>query len=326
MNLRVGEFRWYAPVDGEGYRWLTRAEVHNVRRDGPFFDTSDLAFESEVRSDDETLVLASGVATRFRAYRPLADEPALFRVFGELDPTKEALLSFANRYGPLVYHRAVNQEGQEEAGTDNSRIAGTILGWEYQQKKMAQLLRLWGLIIEAKEEPLREIISWKGDYVYARLWGEEKDYPLGQPPGGAFIPGALLQPARVFLDRMVSGSMVISGKVTIGVEWDCFADEDYLEVMPLSLLGAMYFQFAQAIAEKKQYRRCVVCNRWIELSPRINRVDRLTCGNSCRMALYRNRQEQARKMFKKGKTVKEIARALDAEVAAVKNWVKPTKG
>ena len=58
------------------------------------------------------------------------------------------------------------------------------------------------------------------------------------------------------------------------------------------------------------------------MSGAASRTDKQFCSNACRSKAYRDRQEQARQMFAAGKTVREIAKALDAKPEAVKGWVK----
>jgi hypothetical protein len=99
-----------------------------------------------------------------------------------------------------------------------------------------------------------------------------------------------------------------------------------LKLIPPSLWHAMYFQFADAIHGNKRYKRCEGCGRWFELSPSVNRADRLTCSDSCRVKLYRQRMRRAQEMHAKGITVAVIASELGSDVKTIKTWIKKRKG
>jgi hypothetical protein len=102
--------------------------------------------------------------------------------------------------------------------------------------------------------------------------------------------------------------------------------EIYLRPDPASLYGSMLFQFALAIAGKKDYRTCAVCGRWFELVPPATRVTRQTCSNACRQRQYRERLEQARKLHAKGQNAKQIAKELETDVNTVKRWITNRRG
>jgi predicted nucleic acid-binding Zn ribbon protein len=99
-----------------------------------------------------------------------------------------------------------------------------------------------------------------------------------------------------------------AGNVALSVEID--------ELMP-----ALWLQFAFAVAEDKQYRRCAVCDRAFELAPGENRADRRFCSDRCRIRAYRQRKAQACEMRTAGKHLREIAKEFDTDVATVKGWV-----
>jgi hypothetical protein len=92
------------------------------------------------------------------------------------------------------------------------------------------------------------------------------------------------------------------------------------------LLDAIYLQFAYAIDGNKRQRQCQVCRRWFELSPGINRADRLTCSDSCRVRQTQERRTRARQLRAEGKTAKQIAREIGSKVDKVKEWLANQKG
>lgn len=63
-----------------------------------------------------------------------------------------------------------------------------------------------------------------------------------------------------------------------------------LQAIPRSLLGAIWLQFAAAVAEEKHYRRCAMCRTYFELGAGVNRSDRKFCSDACRSKNYRKRK------------------------------------
>src|SRR5262249_22018611 len=72
---------------------------------------------------------------------------------------------------------------------------------------------------------------------------------------------------------------VLPGHVAPGLFWDHRGNRTVFQDMPLSLLGAIYLQFAHAVAGNRPSRRCEVCGRSFELDPAKTRADRRTCSN-----------------------------------------------
>ena len=95
-----------------------------------------------------------------------------------------------------------------------------------------------------------------------------------------------------------------------------------LHIVPSSLLGALWLQFALAIGGEKKYRECATCGMWLELSRAAFRTSRHYCSEGCRSRAYRGRMEAARKLALAGKTAKEIAEKLGSDVKTVRGWLK----
>jgi hypothetical protein len=91
--------------------------------------------------------------------------------------------------------------------------------------------------------------------------------------------------------------------------------------VPRTFLAALWLQFAQAVAEDKDYRQCGECGSWFEVSPEVARTNRRFCSNACRSRLYRQRQARAKELFAEGKSLQEIAAELRSTVAVVKKWI-----
>ena len=52
-------------------------------------------------------------------------------------------------------------------------------------------------------------------------------------------------------------------------------------------------QVVESVVERKQYRTCEYCGKPFELTPQINRSDRVYCSDNCRVKAYQRRRKQA---------------------------------
>jgi hypothetical protein len=107
--------------------------------------------------------------------------------------------------------------------------------------------------------------------------------------------------------------------------WDPEAGRPRLSFEIDSLWGAVCLQFAEAVTGGLNYQRCPACSRWFELTPGVNRANRLTCSDSCRQRAFRQRRDRARELHAEGKTVREVARELGSVLKTVKGWVSKRK-
>ena len=138
---------------------------------------------------------------------------------------------------------------------------------------------------------------------------------------GAFVPGDVLAPAHFYVQRAVSFAM--EELVDVKLLWDSEDERGRLHLVPTSLLGALWLQFAQAITGNKDYRRCARCNTWFELSPEASRTNKLYCSDACKMKSYRDRQAEARRLHGQGLEPKKIAKKIGSELDTVSGWIEP---
>src|SRR5262249_42659623 len=100
-----------------------------------------------------------------------------------------------------------------------------------------------------------------------------------------------------------------------------------LRILPTSLIGAIWWQFARSVNGEARYQPCEACGRLIELSTGNHgfRSDRRFCSKRCKFKGHRLRVKQAREMNAEGRTAQQIATALDTDVEAVKRWLTRTR-
>ena len=141
----------------------------------------------------------------------------------------------------------------------------------------------------------------------------------GEPP--LFAEGDLAGPALLLVQRHINWRL--DGAVSPRLYWSMARRRPELTYVPGGLLEAMYLQFAQAIGQGKrpQYRQCPVCERFFEVARGAARSNRKACSGTCRTYLYRRRMARARELHGEGKSTREIAKELKANLSSVKKWI-----
>jgi hypothetical protein len=99
-----------------------------------------------------------------------------------------------------------------------------------------------------------------------------------------------------------------------------------VRLQPADLLGFMFLQLGCAFVGAFRFRQCAACGKWSLLRPGVNRADRTTCSDYCRLKLYRQRRAQAVALGHQGWTPEQIAREIRADLAKVKTWLADAKG
>jgi hypothetical protein len=294
--------------------------------------TFDFTWERPVRRrgfvlEGGSILPAPGAA--FVRYRPLEEEPGLFRTFAALPPGPEGLLDFANSYGELGEWpslRGLTYEQAKASGGGGRREKR----WDRDRNRMGCAVRLWDALDAGAWDDVRAAL---GDVraALAVLPGPDfLDPPEGQKPDEltAVALRALMQvfigPIRDFASMFASMGGVIAGLWPAVGGWDARSRQPCLHIAPYSLLQAMHVQFVRSILGGLAYRRCPACGRFFEVGPGAGtggRSDKFACTTSCRVKLYKQRQARARQLRAEGWTVRDIARELGSEVVTVKKWV-----
>lgn len=238
------------------------------------------------------------------------DDPALFRNFAALDPMSDHVVRFANTYGLLW----------------ESDLGVPFAEWEYEIRTMRFLLRIFDYVRERKpihldcghvvrfpsERPtplFRELAR------YTR-YADHHSVAIAYPARQARQP--IQEAAHDFLVRAVNARLGVWCPLPA---LNRQGKQAQLSLQPQTLLGALWLQFAIALAENKTYRQCVACGRYMEISPGANRADRRTCSNVCRNRELRRRQALARSMSARGKSIREIMKAIGSDSATIRGWV-----
>jgi hypothetical protein len=263
---------------------------------------------------------------------------ALYRTFADTDPSKDAILSFANRYGMMQcdVRALLQQQGRQCAG-----IAEALELWLHWLLIIHESVRIWDLGIKENRRELTKSFEHRADGFYylmprhtASRFGTRLSTEVETPVSTQICLGlfeapiaevGLVDAALIWALRNVSSLM---GWVNVqrvprrDAKRRAFV---YLKDEPVNLLGAIALQLALAIQNATPSKRCKGCGRWFEVAPDKNRKDRLTCSGTCRNRLHLNRRSQARELQAEGKTLKQIAKQLGSEEKIVRTWIRNTE-
>jgi hypothetical protein len=327
-------FPWF--VSTSGYRWV-QAEVNAYH--ALCFDRRLGRGPRPVLSDG----VPSGQPYERRAYQPLRKHPALFRHFAALNAyDAEDLRAFADEYGLLGIGRSVSPRAGGP-GPTRTTWGETLNDWQHHIAALRAAVRLWDLVRDGSADALGEAIEWRGPVpdrggqsppeLGRWLYRFPPDLPDGAPRFDSVIylehrmyqEGDLVMPAKMFVQRTVNA--FLRGHVSGELVYDLDVGRHATELVPDALVSALWLQFAQAIAEDRQFRACKQCGKWFQV---YRDEDRRTgrkefCQDACKSRDYRLRRERARRLKGEGKRVPEIARDLGTDVVTVKKWLSKRK-
>lgn len=292
-------FEW--SVSSAGYRW------HDWWRQLP---TRNRAAGLELEPIDADAPL--------RVYQPLKSETGLFRVFSSLNGTEADLLAFANQYGPLVpttrrqYHRY------------------SLRRWKQLIAYMRFLVQLWDAARGHDTAFLkRHVVITNGKMQwpkpmsiarFRRMRSDPLEYEFPGPPKDLNLVNAALYLVNIGVALGFEESDQ-GNRLQMRVNWSPKAGL-LLRLHPRDLLTAIWLQFALAVTGDKQYRACDACGKSYEIAPDTARTNKVFCSNRCKVRAYRERKARAVEMRLAGSTPRQIARALDSDVATVSGWIQ----
>jgi len=296
----VFAFAWLKPING--FQWVKGKSLSTGKED-----------------DFLVLVRTPKKMPEFNTYFPLEEFSGLFHTFAETPPTKTGIIDFANKYGFLEIENLesieIGENGEQEKGE-------SLSFWQKEITVMHQALELWNAVNNNDQETLSKYIRWDHDKKIIDF--SLSEYIKWRPFPEPFTPFDLISPALFCLQQVLNHHL--SGRVSPQVYKRDSTNKLTLYIVPNSLIGALWLQFAQAIDGNKEFRRCEECRTWFELSPETARTSKLYCSNACRSRAYRKRQAEARRLYEQGKSVKEIAEIIGTDVSTVQGWIAKKGG
>ncbi len=278
---------------------------------------------------------------RLRDYRPF-DHADLYITFADTDPTEDGVARFANRWGLLGAYivdidlrpprRALGRRLPEQADAGQGEVLAV---WRREIEYMREALRVWRAPPGQKRKPRGGLLHYKAaaTRIEGRCWefvgptpdGNSAELIFDSQGGRNQASEMTWVPSRALTRRWINCRL--ADWATARLVWDPESGQHLIRVHPVNLLGALWLQFARAIAGGVEYRPCKVCQKWLTISAEVGgfRVDREFCGPACRQKDHRRKVREAREMKAAGLTVKQIAKRLDTGVEHIRNWLTKEK-
>lgn len=240
---------------------------------------------------------------RGRTYKPLIAHTGLFRDFSETDPTRTGIQAFANNFGSLG-----SSLGEEITLviTRQSSVSSlqdvSFRTWTSEILLMRALVQLWDATRAGDVMTLSKFIEWKnGTVVYhgPTELGDKRRLLIASPALNLetlqrFLPGDVIQPARVAL-RRITNELLTQHRTTPRLVPDQDNGSQLCHV-PESMNAVLWLQFALAQASEYEFKRCMVCGLWFQVgrAPDARRGDAAYCSNRCRQKNYRDNKGVAK--------------------------------
>jgi hypothetical protein len=273
------------------------------------------------------------------AYNALQTHSGLFLSFVESASSPQAVADFFRHFAEAEW----GLRSRWPARTELLEILGgpelSLDDWAQQAAEMKRLVDLWSMLRAFNHDPLHNHIHWRKTDSGLEVVYDPRAYvkPKGQRRDAAdqveviasstvrpewfgfFPPNDAILPAVAFLQSKINERL--AGKVHLRLLYDVEERHLRLNPVPEDLITALWLQFAEAVANDRNYRQCQECGAWFEISPEVARTNRRFCADACRLRMYRQRQGRARAMHAEGCTVEAIAAKLDSQVETVRGWL-----
>jgi hypothetical protein len=350
LTSTVVSFRWQPPA--AGHRWV---QAH------PVTDNWAIAREKvEVLAPCGFPMFWETYGKPETAYEPLETASGLFRELAALDAGHEAILAFANKYGPLTPGRLfvlVGKQGKlprpplprshtqgpvrplNTGGHDDGLewtgkwlMSGAVAGdslefWHKHIRAIRALLGLWDALQRRDRAAIERVAQF--------TWQEKKRAiglvdELGNSLGES-IRFDQASSASLTLPRAAEHALIraLAGFTSDAASIRLFPPASRhvrrLAIVPRSLIDAIWLQFALAVLENKTYRECEVCGKPFEISPQVARTSRTLCSAACKARAHRQRRDQALKLASQGVAPRQIAKRVGSQLSTVQNWLSEAK-
>jgi hypothetical protein len=218
---------------------------------------------------------------RIQRYIPPAD---LYVRFARTELTDEAILKFAEEFGPLGLPEtqlSVRNGGTEQAPHCTMLRGEAIEAWRAEIGTMNYALERWQLAQTAKlgAQRLLKFVERRAVPVGERLAAQEWKWA---------------EPALAFDDCLQAVNSALPEKPLRLIKTQGLKAR--LRVVPRNLKEFLWLQLVQAISVDAVVRQCAnpSCRKWIVAVPETRAFRRTTCSDSCRSSAYQKRKTQRR--------------------------------
>ncbi len=289
---------------------------------------ADNGYQIQTPAGTTSYLLEKPGSTKYKTYEPLVENPALFAEFAELEPTKEAITDFANKYGLLIGKGYPVVKGSKSNFSTAVTPGDPVLIWFNEIAHMKALMTIWRHYLEQNKEALAQWFYWENGQI--KCVPLTKTYPGDNSPyawhdfsqsvnnllaipkvAAQIIPGDILLPVKIFVMTVVNDKLVqypALAQITINVNGLILAPK----FQPKNLLSVLWFQFSRYVIGELKVTPCIVCGGWVEFTDGKKMKAHPACSNRWRVKKSRIRPDVLR-LHAEGKTVSEITLALNAD-------------
>jgi hypothetical protein len=301
-DIQQVDFSWVLP--DEGFEWMEK----------PW---KILDSEGKKTSEKPPVLKYIGVrqpgykdeVTTLRWTHPLEESPTVFHEFADLEPTRDEILAFANKYGLPCMNLVVN----EKKG-DSPLYTCSLGTWVREVNYMKDLRQLWtntqvasgetnasGAVIKANAiKELEFQTKLEDGHLPSRYVTGIDELLLEAIEHGGLEHYDVIRLAKVLLITCVNWKL--KGKVFQQLS---FGHDGSIvpRLIPANLLSAMWLQFSLWIAEQSSYKRCRVCGLWADTTGlRSDWKEHTECGSRRRAKeSYERRKQVLATQSKKGR-------------------------
>jgi hypothetical protein len=331
------------PIDPFDFEW--RVPAHGFQWVQAFVPPEKPGEENLPHEPQWILVVKERGGLKRSPYRPLSNFKflGLFRDFAEVELSREGILQFANKYGAL----GITRSGYLNHPFVPDFEGETLFDWAVQIERLRQAIEVWDMLRKGDQKGLRRLFHWghrdrpggvpksgPNCWFYRShsqnetpnvepgripAWpGERTDHMMAIP--GLCREGDIVALARIFLGKWIT--QALNGVASPLMHYAKESQRLNLQIVPATLLAAMWLQFARAIDTDKQYRRCKACSRWFQVSAGDSRTDRIFCSDPCKSRDYRAKKQEAIRLRGEKRTAQQIAKRLGTTPEVVKRWLK----
>jgi hypothetical protein len=257
----------------------------------------DLGLGSISRAKKGRYLIPLISASQPRRY-DIFSRPALFRTFAEIDATEAGLVDFANEFGFLggPYTQKVLEPDPVRAGQFWAGPGERAADWFREIEWMRHAVHdLWGNLKAGYAAKLKRFIGWENVKGGSRAFYRKPPVTSivavlsDDEPFSPIRKGDILRPAHLALLKIVDDQL--ARYPVRGLLRDTSTEKPTasLSIKTDSLLSALWFQFAQAIADNPEFRRCAECRHYFQITTE-KRADARFCSPACRLRAYRKRK------------------------------------
>lgn len=241
---------------------------------------------------------------------PMSEVPGLFRTFAKLEPSEAVFVKFADKYGTLGLDHVPVQGGHKNA------VGERWWDWFVAQREFASAVRLWDAIQDGDvSEFLHGTRRQEGWTAWEFRLDDQESLTVPMNLHESHPHDA----ARRFIQSWINEGL--AERVVSRVLWHPDRRKYVAGVVPIKLIGFMWWQFARMFTGETRFTECLACQKPIEHGPDGSFITRRFCNDACRQRHHRERVKQAKELKAKDWSLKEIAKELGTDTKTIKNWL-----